>query len=86
MTFPQELYQKHLVPGLLPKLGAFMGQRLKIGIEVLDIGCGTGHQLVQMAKHFPKCRFTGIDLCPDAIRQAQQQQLTGTEANGTGLN
>ena len=46
--FQQELYQKHLIADLLPKIGIL--QRLKIGIEVLDIGCGTGHQLIQLAE------------------------------------
>lgn len=48
-----------LVPGLT--------ERLEAGIDVLDAGCGSGIALVEMAKRFPASRFTGYDLCEDAL-------------------
>ncbi|MCC2099376.1 MAG: transcriptional regulator, partial [Hyphomicrobiales bacterium] len=48
-----------LVPGLR--------KRLEDGISVLDAGCGSGAALVALAKAFPNSRFTGYDLCADAI-------------------
>lgn len=48
-----------LVPGLLRKL--------ETGIDVLDAGCGSGFALVEMARRFPASRFTGYDLCEDAL-------------------
>jgi 2-polyprenyl-3-methyl-5-hydroxy-6-metoxy-1,4-benzoquinol methylase len=51
---------------LAPELPA----RLEAGIDVLDAGCGAGGALVAMAEHYPASRFTGYDLCPDAIASA----------------
>jgi len=52
-----------LVPG--------MRERLERGIDVLDAGCGSGRALVALAQAFPKSRFTGYDLCADAIAAAR---------------
>jgi ubiquinone/menaquinone biosynthesis C-methylase UbiE len=48
-----------LVPGLV--------ERLENGIDVLDVGCGRGKALILMAGMFPKSRFIGFDLSPEAI-------------------
>jgi 2-polyprenyl-3-methyl-5-hydroxy-6-metoxy-1,4-benzoquinol methylase len=56
-----------LVPGLV--------DQLERGIEVLDIGCGSGLALCLLAAEFPDSSFVGYDLCDDAIAAAQ------TEAN-----
>jgi SAM-dependent methyltransferase len=58
-----------LVPGLTEKL--------EQGIDVLDVGCGSGRALNLMARRFPRSRFTGWDLCEDAVEAARAQ------ANGT---
>lgn len=52
-----------LVPGLTAKLEA--------GIDVADIGCGIGRAMNRLAKLYPKSRFTGFDLCADAILIAE---------------
>jgi ubiquinone/menaquinone biosynthesis C-methylase UbiE len=48
-----------LVPGLV--------ERLKSGIDVADVGCGSGHAINLMAKAFPNSRFTGYDFSADGI-------------------
>lgn len=40
--------------------------RLKKGIDVLDVGCGRGRALIELARAFPNSRFTGYDLSPEA--------------------
>lgn len=45
--------------------------RLRSGIEVLDAGCGRGRALLAMAERYPASRFTGYDLCTDAIDYAR---------------
>ncbi len=61
-----------LVPGLI--------EDLENGIEVLDVGCGSGRALNLMAKSFPKSRFIGYDFSEEAIAAgkmvAQKQNLT----------
>ncbi|MGH2584716.1 MAG: class I SAM-dependent methyltransferase [Dehalococcoidia bacterium] len=54
-----------LVPGL--------PERLKEGIDVADIGCGSGHAINLMAKAFPKSRFTGYDFSEEGIRTARRE-------------
>lgn len=44
-----------------------MTQRLTQGIDVLDVGCGRGRTMVEMAARFPQSRFTGYDLLADAV-------------------
>ncbi len=49
-----------------------LSDRLREGIEVLDIGCGAGRALLRMAEAFPQSHFTGLDLCEDAIAMARK--------------
>lgn len=48
-----------LIPGII--------ERLEKGIEVMDLGCGSGFALVHMAKEFPNSKFTGYDISEEAI-------------------
>lgn len=60
-----------LVPGLV--------DRLREGIDVADVGCGSGHALNVMAKEFPRSRFVGYDLSEEGLARA------GREAEDLGL-
>ncbi len=60
-----------LIPGLTAAL--------EKGIDVLDVGCGSGRALIAMATRFPNSRFTGYDLSEAAIATAQ------SEASDRGL-
>jgi SAM-dependent methyltransferase len=54
-----------LVPGLV--------DRLKDGIDVADVGCGSGHAVNLMAAAFPRSRFTGFDLSREGIAAARAE-------------
>jgi SAM-dependent methyltransferase len=54
-----------LVPGLT--------ERLEAGIDVLDVGCGSGRALNLMAHTFPNSRFLGYDLSGEAIARARAE-------------
>lgn len=58
---------EHILP-LMPGLS----DRLDVGINVLDIGCGSGLAVCELAQRFPRSRFTGYDLCADAIAAAKR--------------
>lgn len=58
----------HILP-LAPGLPA----RLEAGIDVIDVGCGAGKALLRLAERFPKSRFLGVDLCPDAFGSAVEE-------------
>jgi SAM-dependent methyltransferase len=61
-----------LIPGLT--------DRLRQGIDVADIGCGSGHAVNLMAEAFPRSRFAGFDVSGDGIAaarlEAQRKGLT----------
>jgi len=65
---------------ILP-LAPELPERLEAGIDVLDAGCGSGRALLALAARFPNSRFTGYDLCGDAIATAQQQAKAAGLAN-----
>jgi len=54
-----------LVPG--------MEEALENGASLLDLGCGRGRALLQLAERFPASSFTGYDLSQEAITFARQQ-------------
>jgi len=54
-----------LVPGLI--------ERLKAGIDVLDVGCGSGKALNLMARRFPNSRFAGYDISEEGIARARAE-------------
>jgi SAM-dependent methyltransferase len=54
-----------LVPGLR--------ERLEAGIDVADVGCGSGYAINVLARAFPNSRFTGYDFADEAIAAARQQ-------------
>ncbi|MFT3693510.1 MAG: methyltransferase domain-containing protein [Kofleriaceae bacterium] len=43
--------------------------------RVIDIGCGTGATLHQIARAHPKLRLTGVDLSPAYIKHARKQLI-----------
>ncbi|KAM3100532.1 class I SAM-dependent methyltransferase [Phormidesmis sp. 146-35] len=60
-----------MVPGLTAAL--------EKGINVLDVGCGSGRAINAMAQQFPNSRFAGYDFSEEAIAIAQ------SEAHDRGL-
>jgi S-adenosylmethionine-diacylgycerolhomoserine-N-methlytransferase len=41
------------------------------GARVLEVGCGTGRNLILAARRFPKARFTGIDISAEMLATAR---------------
>lgn len=71
----EESHQTVIVPlidDLLP-LAPGLKEKLEAGIEVLDVGCGSGFAMVQMAKEFPNSSFTGYDISEDAIERGRER-------------
>jgi ubiquinone/menaquinone biosynthesis C-methylase UbiE len=70
------------VPGLV--------ERLEAGIDVADIGCGSGHAINLMAQAFPNSRFTGYDFSEDGVRRGEAEaaalglENAGFEAKDVG--
>jgi len=82
----------HILP-----LSEGLEEKLENGIRVLDVGCGSGRAVCQLASSFPNSHFVGYDLCKNAIDAAeaiaseqglsnvefQTQDITHMEALGT---
>ena len=41
-------------------------------LNILDLGCGTGHGMKLVANLFPKAKITGVDFSPVMIRKAKK--------------
>jgi len=48
-------------------------ERFQAGIDVADIGCGSGHAINVMAQAFPNSRFVGYDFSEEGIATAQAE-------------
>ena len=57
---------EHILP-LIPGIES----QLEQGINVADLGCGSGLALMHMAERFPKSQFTGLDFSVEAISSAR---------------
>lgn len=42
-------------------------------VSILEVGCGTGRNLTQLAKRFPNARITGVDLSKDMLDIARRK-------------
>jgi 2-polyprenyl-3-methyl-5-hydroxy-6-metoxy-1,4-benzoquinol methylase len=57
---------KKILPGL-----EGLALRLEAGGTVLEVGCGTGNLLVQLAKAFPRAHVMGVDIDADSLAVAR---------------
>ncbi|MGB3492468.1 MAG: class I SAM-dependent methyltransferase [Elainellaceae cyanobacterium] len=58
----------HILP-----LVSGLKEALQRGIQVLDVGCGSGRALNKLAKLFPNSQFRGIDISHEAIATAREE-------------
>ncbi|MGI9594779.1 MAG: class I SAM-dependent methyltransferase [Acidimicrobiales bacterium] len=63
---------KALIPHVVPLLPDGH-QRLTAGIDVADVGCGSGRALNILAAEYPNSRFTGFDIAEGALDQARAE-------------
>ncbi len=72
---------------ILPLIPEIVG-RLERGIDVMDLGCGRGKALIDLARIYPNSRFVGYDLLEDAVHAANEeaQQLGLTNIRFAALD
>lgn len=66
------LYDTALVETILP-LADGVVERLRSGIDVIDLGTGQGHAVNVMAREFPNSRFLGVDFSSEGIEAARAE-------------
>jgi SAM-dependent methyltransferase len=62
-----------LVPGL--------PDRLREGIDVADVGCGSGHAINLMAAAYPESRFVGFDISAEGVAAGAAESAAGGLTN-----
>lgn len=62
----QVVTARKILPGL-----EGLAARLEAGGTLLEVGCGTGNLLLQLAKAFPKARVVGVDIEVDSLAAAR---------------
>ncbi len=48
-------------------------ERLRAGIDVADIGCGSGHAINVLAREYPDSRLVGYDFSEEAVTRARAE-------------
>ena len=66
------IYDANLVSSMLPLVPGII-ERLEAGIDVADIGTGSGHAINVMAKAFPKSNFVGYDFSDEAVERGRAE-------------
>lgn len=76
-----QAFDAALIDVVLPLVEG-LPERLRLGAEVADVGCGSGHAINLMAQAFPASRFTGLDFSEEAIAagSAEATRLGNTNA------
>jgi len=67
-----EVFDADLVDGILPLVDG-LPRRLREGVDVADIGTGSGHAINVMARAFPASRFTGIDFSLEGLEAGRAE-------------
>ena len=50
-------------------------------LRILDAGSGTGHRIINVAKYFNKCEFTGIDISKKSLEIANELKKKNNVTN-----
>jgi 2-polyprenyl-3-methyl-5-hydroxy-6-metoxy-1,4-benzoquinol methylase len=66
------LFDAALVDGILPLVPG-LPARLEEGIEVADVGCGSGHAINVIAAAYPRSRCVGYDFSAEGIAAGQAE-------------
>jgi SAM-dependent methyltransferase len=66
------VYDATLIDKTLPVVPG-LPERLEAGIDVADVGCGSGHAINLMAQAFPNSRFVGYDFSDDGVERGRAE-------------
>ena len=75
-----QTFDARLLQTTLPLVDGLV-DRLRSGIDVADIGCGSGHAINLMAGAFPKSRFVGYDFSDEGLAAGRTEAKEKKLAN-----
>jgi len=67
-----QIFDRGLVERVMPIMPDVV-ERLEAGIDVLEVGCGTGHATNLLAQAYPNSRFTGYEFRDEAVEAGRTQ-------------
>jgi len=70
-----QIFDQALIPVTL-ELVPGIKDRLRAGIDVADVGCGSGHAINLMAKEYPNSRFVGYDFSDEGVAAGRKEAQT----------
>jgi 2-polyprenyl-3-methyl-5-hydroxy-6-metoxy-1,4-benzoquinol methylase len=76
------IFDASLVDVTLPLIGGLVDE-LNAGIDVADVGTGSGHAVNVMARAFPKSRFEGLDFSEEALDRGRKEAAEWGLSNAT---
>mgnify|MGYP001482486292 CR=1 FL=1 len=76
----RNVFDNALIPNILPLVPGLLEQ-LERGIDVADIGCGSGHAMNVLARAFPNSRFIGYDFSSEGVAQGAREAADWGLAN-----
>jgi SAM-dependent methyltransferase len=76
------IFDASLIESTLPLVPG-MVEKLKAGIDVADVGTGSGHAINLMARAFPKSRFVGYDFAEQALERGRAEAADWGLTNAT---
>jgi len=66
------IFDARLLDNIIPLVEG-LANRLKSGIDVLDVGCGRGRAVNILARAYPNSRFVGYDISKEGIESARHE-------------
>lgn len=69
-TRPAFLFGRKRLVRELARIGQAQGMHRP---SILEIGCGTGHNLAALRSHFPQSRLVGVDLAAPMLERARKR-------------
>lgn len=71
MSWDPEQYHKFKADRLAPFNDLFSLLKVRAGLSVLDLGCGTGELAMLLAERLPDSQVTGVDSSPEMLAKAK---------------
>jgi SAM-dependent methyltransferase len=66
------IFDARLINNIIPLVDD-IADRLKSGIDVLDVGCGRGRAVNILARAYPNSRFVGYDISSEGVESAKHE-------------